>query len=85
MANCFIPNPGELSAARVRCTIFGQLQRNGEMAIQMLANVQQKTIEPLIKKIVQTGGQVYTDKYNIYHRLSAWGYAHKTVNHFQGE
>lgn len=28
---------------------------------------------------------MYTDEYNIYSRLEAWGYAHKTVNHGSGE
>jgi len=28
---------------------LGMIQRGGEVVIQMLANVQQKTIEPLIK------------------------------------
>ena len=29
--------------------VFGMIQRCGEVVIQMLANVQQKTIEPLIR------------------------------------
>ena len=31
------------------------------------------------------GTQIYTDEYNIYSRLEAWGYPHKTVNHSAGE
>ncbi len=31
------------------------------------------------------GTQIYTDEYNIYSRLEAWGYRHKTVNHSLGE
>ena len=51
----------------------------------MLANVQQTTIEPLIKTTITRGTQVYTDEYAIYHSLPAWGYAHKTVCHGAGE
>ena len=51
----------------------------------MLANVQQKTIEPLIKARVATGSLIYTDEYDIYARLGEWGYAHKTVCHSAGE
>ena len=50
-----------------------------------LANMQQKTIEPLIKQFVAVDAQVYTDEYNIYRRLAQWGYVHNTVNHGAGE
>ena len=50
----------------------------------MLENVQQQTIEPLIKKAIAPGTLIYTDEYNIYGRLEAWGYAHAVVHHGQG-
>jgi transposase-like protein len=65
--------------------IFGMIQRSGELIIQMLPNVQQKTIQPLIQRYVHPKTLIYTDEYNIYSRLVQWGYAHKTVNHSQGE
>jgi hypothetical protein len=40
----------------------------------MLADVKQKTIGPLIKKTIAAGSVVYTDEYDIYHRLPEWGY-----------
>ena len=61
------------------------IQRGGEVVLKMLVNVQQKTIEPLIKATVSAGALIYTDEYDIYHRLEAWGYAHKTVCHSAGE
>ena len=51
----------------------------------MLANVQQKTIQPIIQATVVTGTLVYTDEYDIHARLEAWGYHHKTVCHGRGE
>ena len=51
----------------------------------MLANVQQKTIEPIIGATVARGALVYTDEYDIYARLDEWGYGHKTVCHARGE
>lgn len=51
----------------------------------MLENVQQPTIEPLIKKAIVPGTLIYTDEYNIYGWLEAWGYAHAVVHHGQGE
>jgi len=51
----------------------------------MLANVQQRTIEPVITGAVAQGTLVHTDEYGIYARLPAWGYQHKTVCHGRGE
>lgn len=65
--------------------MFGILQRSGEVFIQMLANVKQAAIEPLIRSVIQPGSSVYTDEYDIYARLEAWGYTHKSVCHGRGE
>ncbi len=65
--------------------ILGMIQRGGEVAIHMLADVKQKTIAPLIEATIAPGSQVYTDEYNIYDRLTEWGYRHKTVCHSRGE
>jgi transposase len=63
------------------------LATNGLIGINsnLLANVQQKTIEPFIKDTIDPGTRVYTDEYSIYARLCAWGYDHKSVNHGRGE
>ena len=53
--------------------------------IKMLANVQQKTIKPIIQTNVAPGTLIYTDEYNIYDRLGAWGYLHQTVCHSASE
>ena len=61
--------------------VFGLIQRGGEVVIQMLENVQQKTIQPIISRVVAKGSTFYTDEYTIYDRLTQWGYDHHTVNH----
>ena len=61
------------------------IQRGGEVAITMLANVQQVTIAPIIKGTITPGTLIHTDEYNIYNPLTAWGYQHKTVCHSAGE
>jgi transposase-like protein len=53
--------------------------------MRMLANVQQRTIQPVIAATVAKGSGVHTDEYDIYARLPAWGYRHKTGCHGQGE
>jgi transposase len=65
--------------------VLGMIQRNGEVVIRMLPNVQQTTIKPLITDTVMPGTMVYTDEYDIYTRLPEWGYQHKSVNHGAGE
>jgi len=65
--------------------IFGMIQRTGAVVLRMLADVQQKTIGPLIKATIAPGSVVYTDEYDIYHRLTEWGYEHHTVCHAAGE
>ena len=65
--------------------VLGLLQRDGEVVIRMLPNVQQVTIQPVITSTVVPGSQFYTDEYDIYNRLPEWGYLHKSVNHSAGE
>ena len=65
--------------------VFGMMQRCGQVVIHMRENVQQVTIEPLIKQTVVPSTLIYTDDYNIYGRLCEWGYEHKSVHHGRGE
>ena len=65
--------------------VFGMIQRSGEVVIQMLANVQQVTIEPLMRASIAIGTIVYTDEYDIYSRVTQWGFEHHTVNHSKKE
>ncbi len=61
------------------------LQRNGEVFIRLLPNVQQVTIQRVITSTVAADSRFYTDDYDIYDRLSEWGYLHKKVNHSASE
>ena len=53
--------------------------------MRMLANVQQKTIQPILEAAITLRTIVYTDEYDIYSRLTDWGYEHQTVCHSKGE
>jgi len=72
---------GRGTLATERPPIFGMIQRNGEVRIWMLENVQQETIYPIISTYIAQGTLIFTDEYNIYSRLEEWGFKHKTVNH----
>ena len=76
---------GRGTLEKERPPVFGMMQRGGQVVLNLLANVQQKTIEPFIKDTIVVGTLVYTDEYSIYARLQSWGYNHKSVNHGRGE
>src|SRR5688500_9074554 len=77
--------PGRGTLEKEKPPILGLIQRGGEVVLHMLANVQQSTIRPIIEATVARGSLIYTDEYDIYARLEAWGYSHKTVCHGRGE
>lgn len=53
--------------------------------MRMLANVQQRTIKPLIRTTIAPGTCMYPDEYDIYSRLEQWGYEHESVCPRRGE
>jgi len=61
------------------------IERGGQVVLRMLENVQQSTIKPIMEKFIKPGTLVNTDEYDIYGRLTEWGYGHKTVCHSCGE
>ena len=77
--------PGRGMLEKDKPPILGLIQRGGLVVMRMLANVQQKAIQPIIEAAVAKGARIHTDEYDIYARLPAWGYRHKTVCHARGE
>jgi transposase-like protein len=77
--------PGRGTSEKDKPSILGLIQRGGQVVLRMLANVQQRTIEPVITGAVAQGTLVHTDEYGIYARLEDWGYQHQTVCHARGE
>ena len=65
--------------------VFGIVQRGRLVSLKVLPNVQQITIQPIIESCVEKGSTFFTDEYNIYNKITSWGYGHKTVNHGEGE
>jgi transposase-like protein len=51
----------------------------------MLENVKQVTIELVIRATIAPGTHVFTDEYDIYGRMTQWGYVHSNVCHAAGE
>ncbi len=62
-------NGGRGTLEKDKLPTLGLIQRGGQVALRMLANVQQATIKPIIKAAVAEGTLVHTDEYSIYARL----------------
>jgi transposase-like protein len=75
--------PGRGTLEKEKPPVFGVIQRTGEVAIRMLADVKQRTTGTLIRATIAPESTVYTDAYDIYPQLPECGYAHRTVRHSQ--
>ena len=71
--------PGRGTLEKEKPPVLGLIQRGGDIVLQMLDNVRQTTIQPIIEATITAGALIHTDEYVIYARLRAWGYRHKTV------
>ena len=43
--------------------VLGMIQRNGNLILRLLSNVQQNTIEPIIKEYIEKGTLIYIPKF----------------------
>ena len=76
---------GRGTAEKDKPPVLGTIERGGQVLLKMLNNVQQKTIQPIIERHICKASLIYTDEYNIYERLTSWGYEHKSVCHAKAE
>jgi len=56
---------GRGTPAKEKSPILGLIQRGGDIALKMLENVKQKTIEPIIQTTIAPDTLIYTDEYDI--------------------
>ena len=64
-----------------KTVVFGMLERDGDVMTKVVANVQKRTLHPIIEANVEPGSTVNTDELRSYNGLAKAGYVHKTVNH----
>ena len=62
----------------------GMIERGGQVVMRVSDNVRQVTIKPIIERFIAPGSAIMTDEYDIYGRLTEWGFEHKTVCHGHG-
>ena len=76
--------PGQTKRGRgseKKTPVFGLAQRQGDVRITVVPDVQRKTLSPLIQENVQPGTKIHTDEFNVYDNLTELGYEHGRVNH----
>jgi transposase-like protein/predicted RNA-binding Zn-ribbon protein involved in translation (DUF1610 family) len=68
-----------------KTTVFGMLEREGDVMTQIVENVRRATLEPHILANVKKGSTVSTDELKSYAKLARLGYEHGAVNHAKDE
>jgi transposase len=61
--------------------VFGILEREGQVFVQVVPNVRAQTVLGLAVKKVRRGSIVYTDRFQIYDALMFCGYRHLQIDH----
>jgi transposase len=67
--------------AKNKIPVFGILERNGIVSVDIVPNVAAKTLLNMTIKKVRRGSIVYTDKFHSYDSLMFCGYRHLKVDH----
>ena len=67
--------------ARNKTIVFGILERNGKVHVEIVNNVKAKTLLASTIKKVKKGSIVYTDKWKGYDSLIFNGYKHLSIDH----
>jgi transposase len=72
-------NRGRGAAAKI--PVFGILERDGKVCVEVVPNVRAETVLTLTVKKVRRGSIVYTDRFKSYDALMFCGYRHLQVDH----
>ena len=66
-------------------SVFGMVERGGNIKAKVVINARRKTVMPLIRKNIEIGTEIMSDQYQVYRVLAEQGYLHQTVNHKREE
>jgi transposase len=72
-------NRGRGAAGKI--PVFGILERNGTVKVEIVPNVRAETLLSITVKTVRRGSVVYTDRYQVYDSLMFCGYRHLSLDH----
>ena len=68
-----------------KTTIFGMMQRNGDVITRVVPDAKRKTLMPIVDQFVAKRSTISTDEWHAYKALSMAGYYHMFVSHQTGE
>lgn len=54
--------------------VFGLLKRDGAVYTQIIPSTQRKEVMPIIRKVVASGSDIYSDGWRSYDALAVYGY-----------
>jgi transposase-like protein len=63
-----------------KITVWGAVERNGNVIAQVVSDTSQNTLEPLIKASIKENATINTDEWKAYNDLHKW-FNHQRVNH----
>lgn len=70
---------------RGKATLFGMLDRDGDIRTEVVPNRGRNTLLPIIKENIKAGSTIYSDYHGAYDNLWRDGYEQGRVNHSKGE
>ena len=65
--------------------VLGLLKRAGSVYTQVISSAEKEAVMPIIRKVVSSGSDIYSDGWRSYDALAVYGYNHKKVKHSQNE
>ena len=65
---------------KIKITVFGILERNGRVHLEVVKGVDKKTLLGLTIKKVKRGSLIYTDCFKSYNGLLSYGFKHERIN-----
>lgn len=65
--------------------VFGLLKRAGSVYTQIVPSAQRAELMPIIRRVVASGSEIYSDGWRSYGALAIYGYNHKKVKHDENE
>ena len=71
--------------ASKKIIVLGLLKRNTRIYTTVISNSEKREIMPIIRRVIQTGSDIYTDGWKSYNALAVLGYNHKRVKHKDNE
>ena len=71
--------------ASKKVIVFGILKRKGKIYTNIVPNTKKASLMPIIRQVINSGADIYTDGWRSYDALAVYGYNHKKVRHDKDE